>query len=136
MKRKLLRAVALVLAPFVLFSLLFAVLSEAGEVVVIRTAAAGGETRETRIWVVDTPDGLLVRGTGVKGWVEGARAEPRVELRRGDRWLRLRAVEQAGDAARARANELMLAKYGAAERMVRWVRNVDASVSFLLVPEP
>jgi hypothetical protein len=134
MKRKLLLAAAIVLGPFVLFFVLFAVLSEAGEVVVIRTG--GGETRETRIWVVDTPDGLLVRGTGAKGWVAAARAEPRVELRRGDAWLRLRAVEQTGADARERANRLMLEKYGVAERMVALVRDLDESVPFLLVPEP
>jgi hypothetical protein len=110
--------------------------SEYGEVVVIRTQGPAGP-RDTRIWVVDVPEGLLVRGTVGKPWVDGLRANPLVELRRADVWRSYRGLEQFGEQANQRANDLMLAKYGFCEQVIALMRDLDTSVSFLLVnPAP
>jgi len=108
------------------------VLSESGEVVVIRTPDPSG-TRETRIWVVDTEEGLLVRGSEGKAWVEGARGATRVELERDGVWRRYAVVDLPGPAAQKRVNALMRAKYGMADLVIGLLRDYDRVTPLLLM---
>lgn len=109
-----------------------AVLSESGEVVVIRTSGATG-TVETRIWVVDTAEGLLVRGSEGKAWVDGARRATRVELERDGVWHTVAVVELPGPAAQRRVNALMREKYGMADLVIGWLRDYDRVTPLLLM---
>jgi hypothetical protein len=125
------KLVASLLGVLVLFSVVLIVASEAGEVVVIRSTS-DGETLETRIWVIDAADGLLVRGTDSKAWVLAARQAGEVELERDGIARRYHVIEQTGADARRRINDLMRAKYGLADRMIGWLRDYDSTVSLKL----
>jgi len=121
----------LILAAILLFPITAMLLSELGEVAVIRGAGAG-DVPETRIWLVETPEGLLVRGSAGKAWLEAARSASVVELDRDGVARRYTVVEQPGPEARQRLNELMREKYGLADQMVGVMRAYDASVPLLL----
>jgi hypothetical protein len=108
------------------------VLSESGEVVVIRTTDPSG-SRETRIWVVDTAEGLLVRGSEGKAWVEGARRATRVELERDGVWRTYAVVDLPGPAAQKRVNALMRDKYGFADLVIGFLRDYDRVTPLLLM---
>ncbi len=109
------------------------VLSEWGEVVVIRPLDRE-LARETRIWVVDLPDGLYVRASPGKGWAEVVVAAKGVSLRRGGRWMDYRVIEAVGAPERDRVNAAMRAKYGFSDRAIGWARDFDASRPLRLEP--
>lgn len=121
-----------VVGAIVLLAIGMVVLSESGEVVVIRTSGATG-TVETRIWVVDTAEGLLVRGSEGKAWVEAARRATRVELERDGVWRRYAVVDLPGPAAQQRVNALMRDKYGMADLVIGWLRDYDRVTPLLLM---
>lgn len=106
-------------------------LSEKDEVVVVRTGSASS-LKESRIWVVDGPDGPLIRGAAGKTWVANVRANPAIALYREGRWQALRAIEVATPAAKALAHERMLEKYGVAERMIAAIYGIEDMVVFRL----
>jgi len=134
--RHVVRWIAAALGLLVLTGVALLVLSENGEVVVLRTVGPDG-TKESRLWIVDGDQGPIVRGSPGKTWVENARANPAVALRRGgDEWTALRAVELADAAARAKANALMRARYGFADEVIDLFDDFDAAVSFVLVAPP
>ena len=110
---------------------LFAVASESGEVVVLRTGA-GEDLLETRLWVVDADGAMLLRGSEGKAWVAGLRADPDAELQRSGEWKPVYAIEEPAPELRDRVNQLMLDKYRLSERLIGLVRDVDTSVIFRL----
>lgn len=125
------KLVALLAGLLLAFVLVTVLASEAGEVVVIRSAS-GGETLETRIWVIDAPDGLLVRGTEDKQWVLAARRAAEVELERDGIARRYHVIEQTGAEARRHINDLMREKYGLADRLIGLLRDYESTVSLKL----
>lgn len=88
------------------------------EVIVLRTENADGGWLETRLWIVDDGGHAWLHG-GDSGWMHNLRARPIVEVERGGETHRYRA--EPVPAADARIHELMRAKYGVAERWVRFV---------------
>ncbi len=116
----------------ILLSISMIAISERGEVVVIRSTS-GDRVDTTRIWVVDVPEGMLVRGSAGKGWVDAARAATRVELERDGVGHVVRVVAQPGDAARERVNRRMRDKYGLADRLIGLLRDYESAVPLLLV---
>ncbi len=108
------------------------VLSESGEVVVLRTSGPDG-AKESRLWIVDGPAGPIVRGSNGKTWVENARANREVALWRSGEWRTRAAVELDGDAVRTEANPRMRTKYGVADDIIGLFDDFDAAVAFVLV---
>ncbi len=129
------KTVAVVMAILLMFPIIMIVSSESGEVVVIRSESSGN-TLETRIWVVDLPEGLLVRGTESKAWIVAARQAADVEIERDDIKRRYHVVEQPGNEARHRANDLMREKYGLGDLMISLFRDSDTTVPLLLTEIP
>lgn len=111
-------ALAVVLGAFVLLALAQLAASESGEVLVLETRAAAGETRTTRIWVVDDAGAAWVRGDDGSGWVQRLLQQPDVFASRGDERSAFRAVPDRTPAARDRVNALMREKYGFADRFI------------------
>jgi hypothetical protein len=134
LSRLALRFAAAVVGVLVAASLLLVALSEFGEVVVIHTALEDGTERRTRIWIVDTEEGPLVRGTAGKPWVDGIRRRSAVEVdRAGERraWV---AVEPEDPSTCRLADRLMREKYGVADRAIALLRDYESSTCFRLRP--
>jgi hypothetical protein len=121
---------ALVLGALTLYAL------EGLEVVVLRTHAPDGSTRETRTWVADD-DGAM--------WIEAAFAErpffqqilvdPAVEIVRGGAARRCRAVPVANPDGHRRIRALLAQKYGWADWWVGWLQDTSRSVAVRIDPE-
>lgn len=91
--------------------------SESGEVVVLTTSDIAGEPHETRLWVVDYQGAPWLRaGAAVQGWYQRLLAKPEVELTRNGTTTAYTAVPEI--AKRKVINDLMLAKYGWADRYI------------------
>jgi hypothetical protein len=88
------------------------------EVIVLRTENAGGGWLESRLWIVDDGAHAWLHG-GDSAWMRNLRARPIVEIERAGETHRYRA-EPVPDAD-ARIHELLRAKYGVADRWVRFV---------------
>jgi hypothetical protein len=107
--------------------------AESGEVVVVRTRDASGAVHETRLWVVDDEGAAWLRsGSPEAGWFQRLSAEPEIEVVRHDATLPMRAVPVPQ--ARPRINELMLEKYGWADRYIGMLFGRDDSVPVRLDP--
>lgn len=92
--------------------------SESGEVLVLETLDAAGQSHETRIWVVDDAGVAWVRGGEDSGWVQRLLQNPEVRAERMGRQASLRAVPFREPAVRDRVNALMREKYGFADRFI------------------
>jgi hypothetical protein len=109
--------------------------AESGEVVVLRTTDASGAARETRLWVVDDAGHAWLRaGNAGSSWFRNLGERPDVEVVRGNETLRVRAVPQPD--VRARVNELMLEKYGWADRYIGALFGRDDTIPIRLDPAP
>jgi hypothetical protein len=107
-------------------------LAERGEVVRLRTYDRGSDPQDTRVWIVELDGASFVRGMSFKGWVERARANPRIRLRRAGEWRELVAVELDAADWRPKVNEAMRAKYGLADRLTAIFRDFDQAIPFRL----
>jgi hypothetical protein len=88
-------------------------MSESGEVVVLRTLDAQGEPRETRLWIVEHDGAEWLRaGQAESGWFRRLSANPDVVLERDGREWSFEAVPVREPATRDRINALMNEKYG------------------------
>ncbi|HEY8493708.1 MAG TPA: hypothetical protein VIN04_07410 [Myxococcota bacterium] len=92
------------------------------EVVVLRTQEPGGGWLETRLWVVDDEGVPTLHGAD-SGWMRNLKERPVVEMTRGGVTHRYRAVPVPGP--HPRVHELLRAKYGIADRWVRFVAPDD-----------
>lgn len=94
------------------------------EVIVLRTENLDGGWLETRLWIVD--DGKLswLHG-GDSVWMRNLRARPIVEVERRGETRRYRAHAVPGP--HPALHELLRAKYGSADRWVRFVGPDDES---------
>ena len=88
------------------------------EVIVLRTENADGGWLETRLWIVDDGAFAWLHG-GDSNWMRNLRARPVVEIERGGETHRYRAAPVPGP--HPRIHELQRAKYGVADRWVRFV---------------
>jgi hypothetical protein len=117
------RRVAIVLAAVFGLCIAYVVahwaLIEVGrEVIVIRTENLDGGWLETRLWIVDDGGFSWLHG-GDSRWMHNLRARPIVEIERGGETNRYRAQPVPGP--HPRLHELLRAKYGLADRWVRFV---------------
>lgn len=88
------------------------------EVVVLRTPRPDGSWKETRLWIVDEGDACWLHSAG-RGWIAQFEGDPVVELERGGERRRYRARAMPGP--HPRVHELLRAKYGLADRWVRFL---------------
>jgi hypothetical protein len=88
------------------------------EVIVLRTEEEDGGWLESRLWIVDDGAVSWLHG-GDSRWVRNLKARPIVEIERAGETRRYRA--QASPGPHPRIHELLRAKYGVADRWVRFV---------------
>jgi hypothetical protein len=126
--------IALAALVAVLFGLL-GLMSESGEVVVLRTTDSAGATADTRLWIVEHEEAQWLRGGNPDStWLGRVRANPDVEMTRSDDTRAYRAVIVAEPAVRDRVNALMAEKYGTADRVIGWMSDRSAVVPIRLDP--
>lgn len=112
-------ALAAVLGLCVAYVVAHWALIEVGrEVIVLRTENPDGSWLETRLWIVDDRALSWLHG-GDSNWMRNLRARPIVEVERGAETHRYRAVPVPGP--HPKIDELLRAKYGIADRWVRFV---------------
>ena len=97
----------------------WALIEHAGEVVVLRTTEPDGSRLETRLWIVDNGGVPYLHG-GDSDWMRNLTARPIVEVERGGTTRRYRATPVWGG-RHPRLHELFRAKYGLADRWVRFI---------------
>ena len=97
-------------------------LSEWGEVVVIRPLGVES-AEETRLWVVDLPDGVFIRGSSGKAWTENAVGAGSVALRRDGVWANYTVTDVSGQQTQHRVNVAMRKKYGFSDRFIGWTED-------------
>jgi hypothetical protein len=98
----------------------YVVLAESGEVVVLETRDRAGDGQQTRLWIVDDGGYSWLRsGDPESAWLARLRAIPDVSVTRDGVERDYFAVPVEDASLRERINELMLAKYGLAERILR-----------------
>ena len=95
-----------------------------GEVIVLRSENPDGSWLETRLWIVDDGGFPWLHG-GDSTWMHNLRARPIVEVERGGETRRYRAHTVPGP--HSALHELLRAKYGLADRWVRFVGPDDKS---------
>ena len=122
----------LVLLLVVVFGLQ-SIAAESGEVVVLTTHEAGGESHETRLWVVDHEGSAWLRSGGDSmTWYLRLQQQPGVEVERGGSRGSFTAVPVVE--ARETINRLMLEKYGWADRYISALFGREDSVPIRLDP--
>lgn len=129
MKGRAPRRIGLVLAAalglFATYVLAHWALIEVGrEVIVLRTENADGSRLETRLWIVDAGGRAWLHG-GDSAWMRNLAARPLVEVERGGETRRYRAEPVPGP--HPEIDAALRAKYGVADRWVRFVRPDDES---------
>jgi hypothetical protein len=88
------------------------------EVIVLQTQEEDGGWLESRLWIVDDGAVSWLHG-GDSRWVRNLKARPIVQVERGGETHRYRALAVPGP--HPRLHELLRAKYGIADRWVRFV---------------
>jgi hypothetical protein len=88
------------------------------EVIVLRTQEADGGWLESRLWIVDDGAVSWLHGADSR-WMRNLEARPIVEVERGGEARRYRAQPVPGP--HPRLHELLRAKYGVADRWVRFI---------------
>jgi hypothetical protein len=88
------------------------------EVIVLRTQEADGGWLESRLWIVDDGAASWLHGADSR-WMRNLEARPIVEIERGGKTNRYRAEPVPGP--HPRLHELLRAKYGVADRWVRFI---------------
>jgi len=93
---------------------------------VLRTENPDGGWLETRLWIVDDGDDSWLHG-GDSAWMRNLRARPTVEIERDGETHRYRADPVPGP--HPKLDALLRAKYGAADRWVRFVGPDDETTT-------
>jgi hypothetical protein len=107
------------------------------EVIVLRTQNEDGTWHEARLWIVDDGDVAWLHGDSRSRWERNLAARPVVEVTRQGETQRYRATPVPGP--HPRIHELMRAKYGIADRWVRWIgadRETTTPVRLEKIAEP
>jgi hypothetical protein len=137
---RIIRWIGILIGALVLLAILLGattmLLSESGEVVVLRTLDAAGEPHETRLWVVEYYGAEWLRaGEAESGWFRRLSANPGVVLVRNGRERSFRAVPVRDPATLDRINALMNEKYGLPDTLIgAALRDDGASVPVRLDP--
>jgi hypothetical protein len=128
--------IAILVGLVLLLGGVMTLLSESGEVVVLRTLDASGEPFETRLWIVDHDGAEWLRaGQAESGWFQRLSTNPDVVLERGGRERSFRAVPVPDDATRNRITALMNEKYGLPDALIgSTLRDNAATVPVRLDP--
>jgi hypothetical protein len=118
------RRAAIVLAAVVGFCAVYVVahwaLIEVGrEVIVLRTEKPDGSWLVTRLWIVDDGGFSWLHGSATSDWMLNLKARPIVEIERAGETHRYHAYPVPGP--HPRLHDLLRAKYGIADRWVRFV---------------
>lgn len=95
------------------------------EVVTLRTPLPGGGWKETRLWIVDDGETAWLHSAG-EDWVERFAGDPVVEVERSGGTRRYRAHAVPGP--HPEIDRLLRAKYGVADRWVRFLAPCDERV--------
>lgn len=109
---------ALLLLAVVLVTAHFAVIEVGREVVTLRTRSADGRWKETRLWCVDDGRSVWLHSAG-EDWLPRFAGDGVVELLRGGQVRRYHAQPMPGP--HPHVHELLRAKYGMADRWVRFL---------------
>jgi hypothetical protein len=135
--RRFIIALLAIAGLFVAYAVAHLALIESGrEVIVLRTQQPGGGWLESRLWIVDDGDVAWLHGADSR-WMHNLKASPIVEVVRSGESHRYRATAVPGP--HPRIHDLLRAKYGVADRWVRFVRPDDettAPVRLERLPEP
>lgn len=118
MLKLLLIVTASILTALVLIATHFALIETGREVITLRTQSTDGSWQETRLWIVDD-GGIPWLHSGGKAWAARFAGDPVVELQRAGAVRRYRAHGVPG--LHPRIHHLLRAKYGFADRWVRFV---------------
>ena len=104
-------------------------LVDEGELVTLHTLGPDGDRYDTQLWVVEEGGEFYLRAhyPGAK-WLERARAEPKVELERGDSSQKFLARTVDDPELRRAVNRAMAEKYGFADRLASSVWDPEKSV--------
>jgi hypothetical protein len=115
-----LAALVALLAAYVLAH--WALIEVGREVIVLHTENADGTRLESRLWIVDEGGYAWLHG-GDSAWMANLKARPVVEVERGGENRRYRAHPVPGP--HPAIDAALRAKYGLADRWVRFVRPDD-----------
>jgi hypothetical protein len=108
---------------------------EGREIVVVRTRAPDGSARETRTWVADDGNGVLIEAAfEARPFFQDLLITPEVELVRGARVQRYRATPVPNPGGHARIRALLAEKYGWADWWVGLLQDTSQSVAVRLAP--
>ncbi len=118
----LLVAVIALLAAYLLAH--WALIEVGREVIVLHTENADGSRLESRLWIVDEGGFAWLHGADSQ-WMRNLKARPAVEVERGGETHRYRAQPIPGP--HPAIDAALRAKYGVADRWVRFVRPDDAA---------
>jgi hypothetical protein len=100
----------------------WALIETGREVIVLRTEEPDGSWHLARLWIVDEGGVSWLHGANSR-WMRNLRERPIVEVERGGQTRRYRAVAVPGP--HPRVHELLRAKYGIADRWVRFIGRDD-----------
>lgn len=122
------RALAVIVGLCIGYALAHWALIEVGrEVIVLRTVAPDGEPLETHLWIVDDGPVSWLHGDRDSRWMKNLESHPIVEIVRNGETVGYRATPVPGP--HPRVHELLRAKYGLADRWVRFVGPDDESTA-------
>ena len=113
-----------------LYAIIHLALIEVGqEIVVLHKRSLDGATSRSRLWIVDEGGrSWLHHGYADSGWIRRLESDPIVEIERDGRTRRYRATPDPE--ADAKVHRLLRAKYGVADRLVRFWAGTDTQAGF------
>jgi len=118
------------------FGMLTLLALEGGEVVIVRTWDKSGAVRETRTWIADDEGGSWIEAASpMRRFFWDVLARPDVELWRGGRWQRCRALVAANPEGHERIRRLLAAKYGWKDRWIGMLTDTSRSVALRMACE-
>jgi hypothetical protein len=100
----------------------WALIETGREVIVLRSEEPDGSWHRARLWIVDEGSVSWLHGANSR-WMRNLKERPIVEVERGGQTRRYRAVAVPGP--HPRIHELLRAKYGIADRWVRFIGQDD-----------
>jgi len=109
---------------------------EGGEVVIVRTRDKHGAARETRTWIADRAEGSWIEvASPTRPFFWDVLGNPDLELWRGGRWQRCRALVAANPEGHERVRWLLAQKYGWRDRWIGMLVDTSKSVALRLACE-
>ena len=114
---------------------LIIVASESGEVVVLTTTDANGETHSTRLWIVEHDGMFWIRsGSPQSSWFKRIQRDPEGSATYAGENFKVNAV--LDPPSNTIINELMRSKYGWADRVIDTLMGRDDAVAIRLEISP